>query len=47
MIREAHEEIGIKTIENDLEKVGVMRFYFENTPQYNNETHVFMIHNLT
>jgi hypothetical protein len=24
-----------------------MRFYFENTPQYNNETHVFMIHNLT
>ena len=47
MIREAREEIGIDVLEKDLEKVGVMRFYFKNTPHYNNECHVFMIHDFS
>ena len=47
MIREAREEIGIDVLEKDLEKVGVMRFYFKNTPHYNTETHVYLIHDFS
>jgi len=47
MIREAHEEIGIKIENENLERVGIMRFYFKNTPHYDNECHVYMIHDFT
>ena len=43
MIREAKEEIGVQVLENDLEKVWIMRFYFKDTPHYDTEVHVFMI----
>lgn len=42
VIRETHEEIGVRVHPDDLEKVGLIHFTFLNKPDWNQECHVFI-----
>lgn len=43
-VREIKEEIGIIVAEEDLEHFGILSFYFENNLDWDNRTHIFIIH---
>lgn len=42
-IREISEEIGVKTEERHLEKVGNIEFYFKDKPEWNQHVHIFLV----
>ncbi len=42
-IREISEEIGVKTEERHLEKVGNIKFYFKDKPEWNQHMHIFLV----
>lgn len=42
-IREISEEIGVKTAEKNLEKVGNIEFSFKDRPEWNQEVHIFLV----
>ena len=42
-IREVKEEIGVMVEESDLEDHGILKFSFENNPDWDNETRLFVI----
>lgn len=42
-IREISEEIGVKTEERNLEKVGNIEFYFKDKPEWNQHMHIFLV----
>jgi mutator protein MutT len=44
-VREIGEEIGVKTAEKHLEKVGNIEFYFKDKPEWNQEVHIFLVRN--
>src|SRR3989344_2323145 len=44
-IREMSEEIGVKTVEQNLERVGNIKFYFKDKPEWNQHMHVFLVKN--
>jgi 8-oxo-dGTP pyrophosphatase MutT (NUDIX family) len=41
-VREANEEIGVAIVPSDLESMGVLRFYFENSPEWDQRCEVFV-----
>jgi len=41
--RELNEEIGVIGSENDFKKMGVLRFYFNGKPDWNQEMHIFTL----
>ncbi len=42
-IREIEEEIGVLVEDADLEDFGILKFSFENNPDWDNETRLFVI----
>ena len=42
-VREISEEIGVKTDEKNLEKVGNIKFYFKDKSEWNQEVHIFLV----
>jgi len=44
-IRETYEEIGVKINEQHLEKVGNIKFYFKDKPEWNQHMHIFLVKN--
>lgn len=40
-VREAQEEVGVKIQEKDLVKVGELKFYFKDKPEWSINCHVF------
>eukprot|EP01129_Flabellula_baltica_P008633 TRINITY_DN3451_c0_g1_i2.p1 TRINITY_DN3451_c0_g1~~TRINITY_DN3451_c0_g1_i2.p1 ORF type:complete len:160 (-),score=26.71 TRINITY_DN3451_c0_g1_i2:73-552(-) len=46
-IRECQEEIEVDVSACDLKKVGVLKFYYESNPKWNNVCHVFITHQWT
>ena len=42
IMRETHEEIGVRVHPDDLEKVAVLQFTFLHKPDWNQECHVFI-----
>lgn len=42
-VREINEEIGVKTTEQNLKKVGSIEFYFKDKPEWNQHMHVFLV----
>ncbi len=42
LVRETEEEIGVKVKENNLEKVAIINFYFDDKPDWDQECHVFI-----
>ncbi len=44
-IREMGEEIGVKTTEQHLERVGNIEFHFKDKPEWNQHMHIFLVRN--
>lgn len=42
-IREAEEEIGVKIKLREAEPYGVLKFYFDGKPEWNQVCHVFVV----
>jgi|SRR3989344_7493937 len=42
-VREMGEEIGVKTAEQNLEKVGNIKFYFKDKSEWNQHVHIFLV----
>src|SRR3989338_3154367 len=42
--RETEEEIGVRVLPEELEPKAVLRFYFNEKPEWNQEVHVFVAH---
>lgn len=40
--RETREEVGLEVNPADLEKVGEIKFYFDENPEFNQQMHVFL-----
>ncbi len=44
-VREISEEIGVKTVEQNLEKVGCIDFHFKDKPDWDQKMHIFLVKN--
>ncbi len=44
-LREMEEEISVKAQTTDLESVGVIDFYFQGKPDWNQQVHIFFVKN--
>jgi 8-oxo-dGTP pyrophosphatase MutT (NUDIX family) len=44
-LREMAEEIGVRSEPDDLEKIGVLKFYFVNKPEWEQEVHIYFVNN--
>lgn len=42
--RETEEEIGVRVAQKQLEQRGILRFFFNEKPEWNQEVHVFVAH---
>lgn len=42
-VREIKEEIGVSTKLDSLEKVGNVKFYFKDNPEWNQQMHIFLV----
>lgn len=44
-LREMEEEIGVQATEEQLEKVGSLKFYFKNKTDWDQEVHIYFVNN--
>lgn len=43
-LREMEEEIGVRAVAEKLDKVGSLKFYFSAKPDWNQEVHIYFLH---